>query len=119
MKIKYKFVEFIPDIIEAGTIYISIPFAIAVHKCCCGCNNEVVTPFSPVGWQMTFDGESISLYPSIGNWGSPCQSHYWISHNNIIWAKKWSQKKINNARKQEEIKRQKYYQEHDQEIPTR
>ena len=35
-----KFVDKIPEIIENGNIYISIPFNIAIHKCCCGCGNE-------------------------------------------------------------------------------
>ena len=37
-------------------------------RCCCGCGEEVVTPFSPAQWQMSFDGEAVSLHPSIGNW---------------------------------------------------
>jgi hypothetical protein len=43
----HEFVEFIPDTIEEGKIYVSIAYATTVHKCACGCGKEVVTPFSP------------------------------------------------------------------------
>lgn len=96
----YEFVEYIPDHhqLQDGTIYVSIPYATAVHKCCCGCGEEVVTPLPPTGWQLTFDGETISLYPSIGNWDLPCRSHYWIRQDRVHWAPKWSQKEINSQR---------------------
>lgn len=92
--VTHKFVEYIPDQLENGTIYVSIVFATAVHKCCCGCGNEVVTPISPADWQLTFDGKSVSLYPSIGNWNFACRSHYWIERNRIKWARTWSHKRL-------------------------
>ena len=52
----------------------SIPYATAVHLCACGCGNKVVTPFSPAEWQLTYDGDTVSLSPSIGNWQFPCKS---------------------------------------------
>jgi hypothetical protein len=54
----HEFVEFIPDHhqLQDGIVYVSIQYATAVHKCCCGCGEEVVTPLSPTSWQMTFDG---------------------------------------------------------------
>ncbi len=64
-------------------LYVSIEFTTVVHKCCCGCGREVVTPLSPTDWKLTFDGVSISLHPSIGSWNLPCQSHYWIRHNRV------------------------------------
>ncbi len=79
--LQHKFVEFIPDRIEDGLLYISVQYCTAIHKCVCGCGNEVVTPLSPTDWRLTFDGISISLYPSIGNWNFDCQSHYWIKNN--------------------------------------
>lgn len=74
----------------------------AIHKCVCGCNNEVVTPISPTDWQMTFDCETISLSPSIGNWGFECQSHYWIIHNEIKFSRKWSESEIEKGRKEDQ-----------------
>ena len=32
---------------------------------------EVVTPFTPTEWRMTFDGETLSRWPSIGNRNYP------------------------------------------------
>ena len=34
--LKHEFVEFIPDELQEGTIYVSIRFATAAHLCCCG-----------------------------------------------------------------------------------
>ena len=90
----HEFVDCIPEALEERTVYVSIPFATAVHRCVCGCGSEVVTPLSPNGWQLTFDGDSITLYPSIGNWGFKCQSHYWIRRNDVVWAPKWSDARI-------------------------
>lgn len=110
-QLTHEFVEFIPDHrqLQDGTIYVSILYAIAVHKCCCGCGEEVVTPLSPNGWQLTFDGETISLYPSIGNWDLPCRSHYWIRQDRVQWAPKWSQKEINSQRTYETQKHKQHY----------
>jgi hypothetical protein len=91
--LKHEFVEFIPDILERDTIYISIPFATASHLCCCGCGLKVVTPISPRGWKLIFDGETISLYPSIGNHQFPCSSHYWIRESRVVWAESLKQGK--------------------------
>jgi hypothetical protein len=96
--LRFEFVEYIPKDLKNNTIYISISCRTAVHKCCCGCGYEVVTPLSPTGWQLIFNGESISLYPSIGNWSFPCRSHYWIRNNIVQWAPKWSKKEINTGR---------------------
>ena len=66
--IDHEFVEFIPSELQEAVLYVSIPYATAVHQCACGCGNKVVTPISPVDWQLLFDGETVSLTPSIGNW---------------------------------------------------
>lgn len=107
--ISYKFVELIPDQIENGILYISIKYCTAIHKCCCECGNEVVTPLSPTDWQLIFDGKSISLYPSIGNWNFTCRSHYWIRNNKIIWSEKWTEEEINAGRHQDSLNKMKYY----------
>jgi hypothetical protein len=49
---QHKFVEFIPDELDTGVLYISTTYATVVHKCCCGCGNEVVTPLTPNDWQL-------------------------------------------------------------------
>jgi hypothetical protein len=98
MKMQHKFVTTIPDLIDEGVIYISMEYATAIHKCCCGCGNKVVTPFSNHDWKLTFDGVSVSLNPSIGNWSFPCQSHYWITSNEVKWAEQWSHDQIAHVR---------------------
>jgi hypothetical protein len=30
-----------------------VAFRTAAHCCCCGCGEEVVTPFTPTDWSMT------------------------------------------------------------------
>ena len=104
-----EFVEYIPDDLKNGTLYVSISFATVVHKCCCGCGNEVVTPLSPSDWKLTFDGQTISLDPSIGNWNFPCQSHYLIKHNLVKWVPQWSQKEIDAGRRYDSLLKERYY----------
>lgn len=94
----HRFVETIPTQIEQGILYISVTYATAIHLCCCGCGLKVVTPITPTDWKLTFDGERVSLYPSIGNWGFPCQSHYWISNSRVVWAGRWSPEQITAGR---------------------
>ena len=79
----------IPEKLNAETLYVSIDFATAAHSCCCGCGREVVTPLTPTDWRITYDGVSISLFPSVGNWNFPCRSHYWIDGGRV-WADQWS-----------------------------
>jgi hypothetical protein len=95
----HRFVELIPEQIEDGVLFVSLQFATAVHNCCCGCGNRVVTPLKPVSWQLTFDGESVSLYPSIGNWSFPCRSHYWISNDTVEWSYQMADSDIQAGRR--------------------
>ena len=97
----YKFVEFIPRELEPNTIYVSITYATAIHNCCCGCGNRVVTPLSPADWRLIFDGRTISLEPSIGNWNFPCHSHYWIRNNRVVWPDEWSDEEVAVGRKRD------------------
>jgi len=107
--LSHEFIEYIPDDLKDGTLYVSMAFATVVHKCCCGCGSEVVTPLSPTDWKLIFDGQSISLYPSIGNWNFACQSHYWIKNNRIRWASQWSQEEITAGRKNDLILKAKHF----------
>jgi hypothetical protein len=105
----HRFVHFIPEVIEEGVVYISLEFATVTHKCCCGCGEEVVTPLSPTDWQVAFDGESISLFPSIGNWSFPCQSHYWIEKSRVRTAPKWAKRDIASGRAKDGQNKRRYY----------
>ena len=107
--LKHEFVEFIPDELEQGKIYISIRFATASHLCLCGCGNKVVTPIRPTDWKLIFDGKTVSLGPSIGNWSFPCQSHYWIRNNRINWAPNWSRKQIERGRRYDYSAKESYF----------
>lgn len=107
--ISYEFVELMPTAIEEGVLYISIPYRTATHKCACGCGKNVVTPIRPTDWTLTWDGDVITLYPSIGNWSLPCRSHYFIRENRIVWASKWSDKKIKMGRTKDKMRKTRYY----------
>lgn len=111
--IQYKFVEFIPDVIEEEILYISIDYCTAVHKCVCGCGNEVVTPFSPTDWERHFNGKTVSLFPSIGNWSFECRSHYWIKKSNIEFAESWNEKEIYSGRNNDLKRKKEFYNEFD------
>lgn len=85
-RIEPRFVEFIPGVRDDGVVYISIEYGAIVHNCCCGCGEKVSTPLSPAQWSFTFDGEHISLSPSVGSGTLPCNSHYVITRNEGRWA---------------------------------
>jgi hypothetical protein len=91
---RHTFVDHIPEQLEPGVLYVSIEFGTAVHSCACGCGFEVVTPLSPAQWSLTYDGQSVSLSPSIGNWSFPCKSHYWVRKGRIEWGTRFSEDKI-------------------------
>ena len=98
-----------PSELDEGVFYISIPYALAVHKCACGCGNKVVTPFSPAEWQLIFNGDTVSLSPSIGNWEFPCQSHYWIKEDTIRWAEVWTNEQIADGHSRDTYELEEYF----------
>jgi hypothetical protein len=106
IRFQHIFITTIPDILESNKLYISIPFNTVLHKCACGCGEEVSTPLSPSDWEISYNGESVTLDPSIGNWTYRCRSHYLIRNNQVIWASDWTQKQINASRKFREQIRQ-------------
>ena len=107
--LSYELVKSIPNELEEQTLYVCMDYATVVHKCCCGCGQEVVTPLSPTDWKLIYDGESISLSPSIGNWGFECRSHYWIKKNSVRWAGQWSRKQIEAGRAYDLRAKDRYY----------
>ena len=107
--IKHKFVDLIPDVIEEGVLYISIPYATTIHKCACKCGETVVIPIKPTDWTLIWNGETISITPSIGSWSLPCKSHYWIKKNKIVWSRRWSKREIKSGRvKDKKMKNRRY-----------
>lgn len=109
MILQHEFTEYIPEILKDGIVYISIEFATVSHKCCCGCGLTVVTPLSPTDWSLTFDGLTVSLHPSIGNWSFPCKSHYWIKKNRVTWARKWTSKEIQEGRSYDQLAKEDFF----------
>src|SRR5438876_11985522 len=93
-RIRPEFVDYIPEKLDPGVLYISRRYATATHLCCSGCGSEVVTPLNPAKWRLAERGGKVSLAPSIGNWSLPCQSHYWITDNQVRFAPAMSPKAI-------------------------
>lgn len=114
-RIEHKFVESIPQELEEGILYISTRFRVAMHSCCCGCRGKVVTPLSPARWKLTYDGKTVSLSPSIGNWEFDCESHYWITQSQIKWAHKWSKDEIIQGKNGEKKRRAEYFEQENSE----
>ena len=81
---KHLFVDSIPATLQDGVLYVCIKHHIVSHLCACGCGQRIDTPIDPDEWRLTYDGESISLWPSIGNYDIPCHSHYFITSNNAV-----------------------------------
>ncbi len=79
------FLDTIPASLRPNTLYVSMIFRTASHLCACGCGNEVVTPLAPDMWSLRFDGESVTLRPSVGSYSLPCRSHYLVTDSQIGW----------------------------------
>lgn len=82
------FVEFVPEKLDPGKLYISLEYNTASHLCACGCGFEVVTILGPADSALTKSKRGVSISTSIGNSNFPCKSHYWIEDNQILWASK-------------------------------
>lgn len=103
-----EFVEFVPDKLEDGVLYISMPYRTVAHLCACGCGKEVVTPLSPTDWQLSFNG-AVTLSPSIGNWNFPCRAHYFIRGGNVRWAGDMSSEQIERGRALSSSAKERFY----------
>jgi hypothetical protein len=84
---RHEQVEFIPEVLEEGVLYISQEFETSTHLCACGCKTEVVLPITQAGWSLKVDNDMVTLHPSIGN-RFACKSHYWIRNGEVVWASK-------------------------------
>lgn len=104
-----RFVETIPEAVDPGVLYISMSLASAIHLCACGCGLEVITPLSPTDWKLYFDGDHVSLEPSIGNWGFPCRSHYWIRGGKVRWSGSMSATEVDGGRVRDQHRKNDYY----------
>lgn len=105
----HEFVTAFPDQLADGVLYVSIEFGTSAHRCFCGCGQEVYTRFSPRDWAMTFDGETVSIWPSIGNWSFLCQSHYILKKGQVQWADRWSREEIEWGRAADRDRKARHY----------
>lgn len=104
-----EFVEHAPQPLEPGVLYVSIPYAMAMHLCPCGCGKEVATKLSPARYRLIYDGETVSLSPSIGNFQFDCRSHYFIERNKVLWANDWSDERVKRAKKRDKKDLEQYF----------
>lgn len=111
--LEHRFVRSIPRELEGGILYVSMEYATVVHSCCCGCGEQVVTPLSPTDWRMIYDGESVSLMPSIGNWQLPCRSHYVIRRGRVIEAGPWSPEQVDAELRRDSAAKVRFYRDKD------
>lgn len=101
--LRHTYVEYIPEKLEPGMLYISHKYRTASHLCACGCGLKVVTPLNPAQWKLIDHGKTVSLFPSIGNWSLPCRSHYWIDHGQIHWSYAMSERQIADVKKMDRL----------------
>lgn len=105
-----QFVEAFPKPLKEGVLYVSAKHGLAAHLCCCGCKTKIVTKLSPVDWVLTTPKPGVvTLHPSIGNWNHPCQSHYFIRDNRVVWVGKMTAPEIARGRALSRAARDRYY----------
>jgi Family of unknown function (DUF6527) len=104
-----EYVDFIPATLKDGVLYISKKFRTASHRCCCGCGTRIVTPLRETDYRLTERQGLVSLHPSIGNWNYPCQSHYLIKSNRVIWAPSMTKEEIRLGRADDDVLREAYF----------
>ena len=68
-----------------------------------------MTPLGPGEWKVTYDGRTVSLAPSIGNWSFPCRSHYWIDEGKVRWARVFSETEVAQVRQEARKRRAGYH----------
>lgn len=112
-------VETIPSNLQDGVFYISLKYGTAVHLCCCGCGTKVVTPLSPAHWLLSSPSAGlVTLHPSIGNWNHPCQAHYLIQRNRVVWAGQMSRRQIERGRALTQAVQDRHFGRHGGEQPS-
>ena len=104
-----EFVDEIPIDLEPGLLYLSCRYRAAIHLCACGCGAKISTPLHPTGWRIQYDGESVTLSPSVGNWSEKCQSHYIIRNNKVLWSYQYSKETIQRIRDERRRDINRYY----------
>lgn len=104
-----EYVEQLPDQPKEGVLYVCEEFGLTVHKCCCGCGEDVYLKLGPAKWRLTkmSDG-SVTIEPSVGNWKYTCKSHYWITRNRVIEAGLMDACEIESVQRRDKRDRDRY-----------
>ncbi len=89
----------VPENLQEGILYVCFECDVVVHLCACGCGEKVVLQIDPNFWRVLYDGETVSLYPSIGNYQYSCRSHYWIEQNRVKWVHDLPEKTIRQTKR--------------------
>ena len=63
----------------------------------------------PTEFSLKEIGGAVSLFPSIGNWNFPCQSHYWIKGGRVIVAPPMTQNEILRGRQYDDAQKAAYF----------
>lgn len=58
---------------------------------------------------MTYNGEAISLHPSIGNWQLQCRSHYVIDRGRVIEAGQWTRSQVGAGQERDKRAKAAYF----------
>lgn len=106
--IEHQFVDYIPANLEQGVLYVALDFGAVIHLCADGCGERISTPLHPAQWSLTYDGNAVSLSPSVGS-GSRCGSHYWIRNGEVRWCQPMSQEQFKRGRERDRAAAQHYY----------
>lgn len=107
--ISLRHVEFVPKDIEAGVLYVSEEYEVAVHLCACGCGSRVSVPLGPAEWAFSERNGRPTLHPSIGSGQLPCNSHYVIRNGEIVWAPRMCAAQTAAAMQADQRRREAYY----------
>jgi len=97
------FVADIPDVLEEGVVYLALAYDAMVHLCACGCGREVSTPIGPTDWKISWNGEALSVWPSVGNGALSCRSHYIIDAGRVRWCPNMTDQDIADERRRTAI----------------
>lgn len=107
--VRPEYVDFIPSTLEDGVLYISRQFRTASHRCCCGCGTKIVTPLRETEYRLSERAGLVSIVPSIGNWNHPCQAHYFITDNRVVWASAMNRAAIQAGRAHDDAVKKAYF----------
>ena len=107
-----------PGVLEEGVLYLSKECELAVHKCCRGCGEDVITPLNTARWQLDRHDGRVSLHPSIGNSKFACRSHYWIRNNRVIPSSDIDDEEIAQIIERDRVDREDFFSQLQQAPPS-